>query len=74
VAAFRADRARIERARIEARSASPVCQQPFWLLQGTRQRQITIAPIITEFRVRRIQAGFAEPTWSIILSAVDFCR
>src|SRR5450631_419363 len=40
VAAFRADRARIERARIEARSAAPVCQQPFWLLQGTRQREL----------------------------------
>src|SRR5712671_7739901 len=57
VAAFRADRARIETARIEARSASPVCQQPFWSLQGTRQRQPTIAPIISEFRVCYIQVG-----------------
>jgi len=74
VAAFRADRARIERARIEARSASPVCQQPFWSLQGTRQRQPTIAPIISEFRSATSRSAFAEPTWSIILSAVDCCR
>jgi hypothetical protein len=39
VAAFRVDRARIERARMGASSASRVFQQPFWLLQGTRQRE-----------------------------------
>ena len=39
VAAFRVDGARIERARIGASSASRVFQQPFWLLQGTRQHE-----------------------------------
>src|ERR1700736_4953774 len=68
VAAFRADRARIERARIEARSASPVCQQPFWLLQGTRPARTmmcnctseNLAPIISEFRVCYIQVGLCR--------------
>jgi hypothetical protein len=39
VAAFRVDGARIERARMGASSASRVFQRPFWLLQGTRQRE-----------------------------------
>src|SRR5260221_9031456 len=39
VAAFRVDGARIERARMGASSASRVFQRPFWLLQGTPQRE-----------------------------------
>ncbi len=71
VAAFRVDGARIERARIGASSASHVVQQPFWLLQGTRQRDDDV-----RWHIGKSRADISEsthpsrllPTWPMILS------